>query len=73
MILCDANTLGCDLLPPEIMNSSPESLPGTSLSCVEKAHIKKILLYTKGNKTKAADLLGIGLTTLYRKIEEYNI
>ncbi len=73
VILCDTSILTCDLLPPEIMNSSPESLPGTSLSCVEKAHIKKTLLHTKGNKTKAADLLGIGLTTLYRKIEEYNI
>jgi two-component system NtrC family response regulator len=31
------------------------------------------LRYTNGNKTKAAEYLGIGLTTLYRKIEEYNI
>ena len=29
--------------------------------------------YTKGNKTEAARLLKIGLTTLYRKIEEYKI
>jgi two-component system NtrC family response regulator len=28
---------------------------------------------TKGNKTEAARLLKIGLTTLYRKIEEYGI
>ena len=44
-----------------------------SLNEVEKHHIQKILHYTKGNKTEAARLLGIGLTTLYRKIEEYNI
>ncbi|MEG0789400.1 MAG: helix-turn-helix domain-containing protein, partial [Alistipes sp.] len=29
--------------------------------------------YTAGNKTEAARLLKIGLTTLYRKIEEYGI
>ncbi|MEG0500578.1 MAG: helix-turn-helix domain-containing protein, partial [Rikenellaceae bacterium] len=28
---------------------------------------------TKGNKTETAKLLKIGLTTLYRKIEEYGI
>jgi two-component system, NtrC family, response regulator len=40
---------------------------------VEKVHIQKVLLYTKGNKTEAAKLLNIGLTTLYRKIEEYGL
>ncbi|MUT64230.1 helix-turn-helix domain-containing protein, partial [Vibrio parahaemolyticus] len=28
---------------------------------------------TRGNKTETARLLGIGLTTLYRKMEEYQI
>ena len=49
-------------------SSSPFSLNG-----MEKLHIQKILHNTKGNKTKAAELLGIGLTTLYRKLEEYDI
>lgn len=40
---------------------------------VEKNHIQKILRYINGNKTKTAELLEIGLTTLYRKIEEYGI
>jgi two-component system NtrC family response regulator len=43
------------------------------LSSVEKLHIQKVLNYTKGNKTEAARLLNIGLTTLYRKIDEYKI
>ena len=36
-------------------------------------HIQKVLKYTKGNKTETSRLLGIGLTTLYRKIEEYGL
>ena len=34
---------------------------------------QKVLKYTKGNKTETSRLLGIGLTTLYRKIEEYGL
>ncbi len=33
----------------------------------------KVLRHTGGNKTEAARLLNIGLTTLYRKIEEYSL
>ena len=43
------------------------------LAAVEKNHIHKILHYTHGNKTEAARLLNIGLTTLYRKIDEYHL
>jgi transcriptional regulator with PAS, ATPase and Fis domain len=43
------------------------------LSSVEKLHIQRVLNHTKGNKTEAARLLNIGLTTLYRKLEEYKI
>ena len=43
------------------------------LATIEKLHIQKVLAHTKGNKTEAAKLLNIGLTTLYRKIEEYKI
>ena len=43
------------------------------LAAMEKRHISRVLEYTKGNKTEAARLLKIGLTTLYRKIEEYGL
>lgn len=46
---------------------------GYDLTVVEKQHIQKVLRHTGGNKTEAARLLGIGLTTLYRKIEEYQL
>ncbi len=75
VILCETETLTCDLLPIEITNfeSINSSNPDNSLASMEKNHIQKMLLYTKGNKTKTAEILGIGLTTLYRKMEEYGI
>jgi two-component system NtrC family response regulator len=72
VILCDTETLTEDLLPLEIKNDEITA-SGTSLSEIEKIHIQKILLLVKGNKTRAAEMLGIGLTTLYRKVEEYKL
>jgi len=73
VILCDGDTLTANLLPTGY-DAQPET-GGTvfELSIVEKNHIRKILQFTKGNKTEAARLMNIGLTTLYRKIEEYQI
>src|SRR5579859_7297141 len=48
-------------------------LSAFDLASVEKLHIQRVLNHTKGNKTEAARLLNIGLTTLYRKLEEYRI
>ena len=77
VILADNNTLSTENLPFEIQSASPEnshpSLSNFSLANVEKLHIQKVLNYTNGNKTETARLLNIGLTTLYRKIEEYKI
>ncbi|HNZ67274.1 MAG TPA: helix-turn-helix domain-containing protein, partial [Planctomycetota bacterium] len=46
---------------------------GSSLREMEKELIVRTLNKVAGNKTKAAEILGIGTRTLYRKIEEYNI
>jgi two-component system, NtrC family, response regulator len=43
------------------------------LASVEKHHIRKVLSITNGNKTQAAKVFGIGLTTLYQKIKDYNL
>lgn len=72
VILSDQDILTADLLPMEF-HIAFESLHQLDLASVEKMHIQKVLHYTKGNKTEAARLLNIGLTTLYRKIEEYQL
>jgi DNA-binding NtrC family response regulator len=45
--------------------------PGTSLPEAERRIILDTLQRTDGNKTAAARILGIGLRTLYRKLEQY--
>lgn len=78
MIVCESGYLDIADLPFDIQNAhyehSNDSSPGSfELSAMERWHIARVLEYTKGNKTEAARLLKIGLTTLYRKIEEYKI
>jgi two-component system NtrC family response regulator len=72
-IITDTNIILSEHLPFEIQNKKENISNNLSLSSVEKNHIEKVLQHTNGNKTKTAELLGIGLTTLYRKIEEYHI
>ncbi|MCC6321608.1 MAG: sigma-54-dependent Fis family transcriptional regulator [Phycisphaerales bacterium] len=49
------------------------SLAGTSLELIEKRAIRETLRLTAGNREKAAELLGIGERTLYRKLKEYGL
>jgi two-component system response regulator HydG len=48
-------------------------LVGKSLSELESLFIGKTLKVTGGNREEAAEMLGIGERTLYRKIKEYNL
>ncbi|HUM51260.1 MAG TPA: sigma-54 dependent transcriptional regulator [Chitinophagales bacterium] len=75
VILTDGNELSMETLPLDFKKNidSTKHLSAFDLSSIEKLHIQKVLNYTNGNKTEAAKLLNIGLTTLYRKIEEYKI
>ena len=47
--------------------------PGMKMSEVERAAIEAALKETRGNRRRAADRLGIGERTLYRKIKEYGL
>ncbi len=78
-ILAEGARLEVTDLPLEIQQPGTTSgqpallFSAFSLAAAESLHIQKVLRHTGGNKAEAARLLGIGLTTLYRKIEEYNI
>jgi DNA-binding NtrC family response regulator len=44
-----------------------------TLEELEKRHILKVLDITGGNRPKAAKILGVNISTVYRKIEKYNL
>jgi DNA-binding NtrC family response regulator len=44
-----------------------------TLDQLEKHHIKRVLEVTGGNRPKAAKILGVNVTTVYRKLEKYNL
>lgn len=75
VILMDNEELNADNLPIELRTAEQNGkvLSAFDLASAEKLHIQKVLNHTNGNKTKAAELLNIALTTLYRKIEDYKI
>jgi DNA-binding NtrC family response regulator len=47
--------------------------PGMTMAAVERATIEAALREYKGNRRRAAEVLGIGERTLYRKIKAYNL
>lgn len=76
VILTEGPQLMSDSLPLELQTDNYNKLQTLSafdLASVERLHIQRVLNYTKGNKVEAAKLLNIGLTTVYRKMEEYNM
>jgi two-component system, NtrC family, response regulator len=76
VILATGTELTLENLPLDLQAAnlnSQKTLSTFDLASVEKLHIQRVLIYAKGNKTEAAKLLNIGLTTLYRKIEEYGL
>lgn len=73
VILENGNELTTATLPFTMQHPADHKTASFELAEVEKQHIRKVLQHTAGNKTEAARLLGIGLTTLYRKIEEYGL
>jgi DNA-binding NtrC family response regulator len=81
VVMCDRNKLDVHDIPPEIAqrpqlassSNATTGLAGVSLNDLEKQAIIDTLAKTKGNREKAAKILGIGERTLYRKIKEYNL
>ena len=68
-------------VPDEIRSSddaadgqgSVGSLAGVGLDKLEKEAIRQTLAMTAGNREQAAQMLGIGERTLYRKLKEYGL
>ncbi len=58
--------------PAQVFEPESVRLPvGTTVGDAEKALIQLTLQHTKNNKTRAAEILGISLKTLFNKLKEY--
>lgn len=80
VILAASHTIELKDLAPDTQDEVPLPVPtsddgfaqvGMTMDEIEKEAISKTLTETGGNKKRAAEMLGIGLRTLYRKLESY--
>jgi two-component system response regulator HydG len=74
----DVDDLPSELAAPSDAGEEPRggnlaSLVGKPLSEIERLYIAETLEQTGGNREAAAELLGIGQRTLYRKIKEFQL
>ena len=69
------DALVADVLPEEEPDGAAEVVyrPGMTMAEIEKAAIEAALREAKGNRRRAAEELGIGERTLYRKIKAYQL
>ena len=73
--LCEGVLIDVDDLPREIAQAFPEqeAVPSSRLEDNERAHIIQIIESSNGNLRQAARLLGLSRTTLYNKINRWQI
>lgn len=69
----DVKHLPGNIVKPGLAQVNITFTPGVALSEVEKTMIIQTLKAVKGNKLKAANILGISRRSLYNKLEEYEI
>ncbi len=78
VILARHEVLGPEDLPPHVasgmgLGAAPLLPAQECLADVEKAHILQTLERLAWNYSRAAEVLGIGRTTLWRKLKEYGL
>jgi two-component system response regulator HydG len=78
LVASPGETITLEDLPPSIARAvappgRPTVAPGTTLESMERELIKATLESSGGNRTYSAELLGIGVRTLQRKIRTYGL
>lgn len=77
VILSPGDTIRADALPERVTARKAEPLVSErapvspTLEAIERAYIRWVLQNEGGNKSRAADMLGIDPSTLYRKLARY--
>lgn len=77
VVMCLGDEIGLEDLPPTVAQSTANNsinIPlGITLDEVEKVVVQENLAANKNNKSKTAEILGIGRKTLQRKLSEWGI
>ena len=77
VVMARGSLITVDDLPPGFRNNNDEGWiriqVGTNMEDAEKIIIRDTLSANKGNKTKAAEILGLGRKTLHRKLLDYRL
>ena len=75
VVMCRGKVIEASDLPLNIQQASSDSsveIPiGSTMEDAEKAMILATIAHCNGNRTKAAEVLGIGRKTLLRKLQDY--
>jgi DNA-binding NtrC family response regulator len=85
-VALSGSEIGVEVLEPSELNSAPSEKrtensiqpgdglrPGVSLECMEKRLLQMTLDATGGNRSRAAEMLGVSLRTVRNKIREYGL
>ncbi len=76
-ILAETDVIHAHDLPEKLHGAAPATTPpsgaGMTLEELEREHMRRVLTEVKGDKVKAAQMLGIHLSTLYRKVQRYRL
>jgi DNA-binding NtrC family response regulator len=78
-VMTPGEEIGPGALPAKITERAPQPLvqaslpPNPTLEIIERAYIHWVLQSEGGNKTRAAEVLGIDPSTLYRKLLRYGM
>ncbi len=79
VVVASGSAISVDHLPEAVRATDAQPLvtneppPNPSMEVIERAYIEFVLTAEGGNKSKAAEILGIDPSTLYRKLNRYGI
>jgi putative PEP-CTERM system response regulator len=77
VVMCKGNIITPEDLPPSITRESDDDYIrislGSTLADAEREIIRSTLAAQNGNKSRTAEVLGIGRKTLHRKVDEYGL
>jgi transcriptional regulator with PAS, ATPase and Fis domain len=77
VVLSKGNIVTLEDLPPQVRSAEDGNVIkleiGVTMDQAEREIIRQTLIHFKGNKSRSAEVLGIGRKTLHRKLHDYDL